>query len=206
MLGKASSRIARYPRAYSGGIGPPGLVMFNEGKGRPFAHKQAPSGHRCRHDEQPSVRPWPRSVAGRAGFLALHNFSQPDCARLNSGQPVPNRTVDFAAASDAAACRAPAPRPDSDDRASRFLVLTFGWGRGIRNALRDSEAGCVVATSCLTVHQNLVIEQARRLEIPTVFITHAPIGRGQMPLTTDFAFLDGEFQRQQFPAAGTREA
>lgn len=83
------------------------------------------------------------------------------------------------------------------------FVLTFGWGRGIRSYLQRTHCRCVVVTSNLSVYQNLIVEQARKLAIPTIFISHAPIGRGQGPLMTDHAFLDGEIQTRLFPQSAT---
>lgn len=86
------------------------------------------------------------------------------------------------------------------------LVLAMGSGSGIRSYLNKAQPRLIVLMSTLSPYHNVIIEQARRQGIATLFMTHAPLGRAQMPLPTDYAVLDGEFQRSLFPASHTRIA
>ena len=86
------------------------------------------------------------------------------------------------------------------------LVITMGWGFGIRRFLTRTNPRAVVFMSALSSYHCLIIEQARKAGLPTVFLTHAPIGRGQVELPTDHALLDGEFQKTLFPTSATRFA
>ena len=84
------------------------------------------------------------------------------------------------------------------------FVLTMGNGKRLRRAFARSGARMVAVMSQLSCYHCLIVEQARRAGLTTVFLTHAPIGRGQLPLEVDYALLDGAYQRQLFPQSATR--
>lgn len=84
------------------------------------------------------------------------------------------------------------------------LALSFGHRGNIRRFLRSSGADVFVTMSNLSVFNNMLIEEASRVGMTTVFMTHAPVGRGQVALTTDYAFLDGSFQEKLYPASNTK--
>lgn len=84
------------------------------------------------------------------------------------------------------------------------LTLCFGTRWFIRRAIKRSGAQVLILMSNLSVYHNLILEEARRLGVRTVFATHAPVGRGQRALRTEYAMLDGEWQREVYPPSDTQ--
>jgi hypothetical protein len=83
------------------------------------------------------------------------------------------------------------------------FVLGLGNRYFIRRFLNKSGAEVLLFFSNLQVHNQILIEEAHKLGIVSVFATHAPVGRGQRELTTDFALLDGEWQARIYPSSST---
>lgn len=84
------------------------------------------------------------------------------------------------------------------------LALTFGSRWFIRRAIKRSGAQVLILMSNLSVYHNLILEEASRLGICAVFATHAPVGRGQRALRTEYAMLDGEWQSRVYPPSDTK--
>lgn len=139
-----------------------------------------------------------------ASIFSFHNYSHEGLPRLNLARAYLTGaamlpTLPLMLASE--------PRPHVR-RAMKMrldqFVLSFGSRSAIRRALRESGAEVLVTFSNLSVYSNLLVEEAKLLGITTVFMTHAPVGRGQVPLNTDYALLDGEFQVKLYPPGNTR--
>ncbi|NTZ43428.1 hypothetical protein G7A66_10120 [Altererythrobacter sp. SALINAS58] len=79
------------------------------------------------------------------------------------------------------------------------LALSLSSHHDIRKFMQESGAEVFVTLSNLAVYNNILVEAARQVGMTTVFMTHAPVGRGQVPLETDVALLDGEFQKRLYP-------
>jgi hypothetical protein len=58
--------------------------------------------------------------------------------------------------------------------------------------------------SNLQIYNTILIDSARRVGVQSVFATHAPVGRAQRALETNFALLDGEWQRRIYPPSRTK--
>ena len=84
------------------------------------------------------------------------------------------------------------------------FVLSMGSIKSVRSFLKNAQPRLVVVMSTLSSYQNVIVEAANELRIPTLFMTHAPVGRGQIPLPTTHAFIDGTFQEQLFAVGTTK--
>ena len=85
------------------------------------------------------------------------------------------------------------------------FVLGLGNRYFVRRFLRKSGAEVLLVFSNLQVYNHILIEEANKLGIVSVFATHAPVGRGQRELTTDFALLDGDWQASIYPPSSTEK-
>ncbi len=84
------------------------------------------------------------------------------------------------------------------------MALSFGSRWFVRRAIKRSGAQVLILMSNLSVYHNLILEEANRLGVSTIFATHAPVGRGQRALRTDYAMLDGEWQSSLYPSSNTK--
>lgn len=84
------------------------------------------------------------------------------------------------------------------------LALSFGSRWFIRRAIKRSGAKVLILMSNLSVYHNLILEEASRLGLRTILATHAPVGRGQWTVRTEYAMLDGEWQRGVFSPSKTQ--
>lgn len=139
-----------------------------------------------------------------AAFFTFHNFSLPGTCRLNL----------FWTYLTGSAALLWLPLLIATERRAHVrrvlkmrldcVALSFGHRGNIRRFLRSSGADIFVTMSNLSVFNNILIEEASRVGMTTVFMTHAPVGRGQVALSTDYVFLDGSFQEKLYPASDTR--
>lgn len=83
------------------------------------------------------------------------------------------------------------------------FILGIGNRYFVRRFLNKSGAEVLLVFSNLQVYNQILIEEARKLGIVSIFATHAPVGRGQRELTTDYALLDGDWQAGIYPPSST---